>query len=253
MQRRVLRRLLRIAKQFLGAHSLGHLGAQRVVGLGQFQRALHDLRFKLDVCAFQNFDCPLAIRNVKRNPLKELRNPLFVADQLAFPVHPHNASIAGDQSILGAEVNPGGEGLREFSAPALPIFGMYAVAPEERIVEPFPLRETEQLLDLRADVELRLRPFERGEERDGGNLLHQRPIPKLGIAKPHVAGIGRLRIPRDDQFLDGLTRAGIQLDHRLENHLRLLNGEFRFDAGKRRQGLVRNSLEAPVRTIESFC
>ncbi len=124
----------------------------------------------------EHLDRPLSVGDVKSNPLQELRNAPLIADQLTFAMHPYDVPVTSQQPILRAEVDSRGAGLCKLGAPPLAVIRMDPVVPEERIVEPLLLGKPQQLLDLRADVKFRLRSVERGEKRDGWNLLDQRDI-----------------------------------------------------------------------------
>ena len=131
-------------------------------------------------------------------------------------VHP------AQKPILGPEIGPGGAGAGKFLDPALAVFGMQLVIPQDRIIEPFGLGESEHRFDLRTDVELLPRFIEAGHEGHDRELFHQRPItqvrlPAGGIRDGGGAGAGTPNLAGDragkagEPFEDGLGIAGVDI------------------------------------------
>ena len=79
---------------------------------------------------------------------------LLVADHLGLAMDPDHAAVAGQEAVLGAEMPPRGAGLRELGVPADAVVGVELPVPEDRVLQPFLLREAQQRLDLGADVQL---------------------------------------------------------------------------------------------------
>src|SRR5439155_26691767 len=101
------------------------------------------------------------------------RATIRVADDLGLAEHPDHAAIAGQKAIHGAKWLGGGAGPGKFEVPAFAIFRMQLSMPKYRIIQPFLLRESKQVHDLRADVKLADAAVQGSHERDGRNLLDQ--------------------------------------------------------------------------------
>ena len=62
--------------------------------------------------------------------------------------------------------------------------------PEHGVLEPLPLREAQERLDLRAHVELILAAIERGQEGHDRHLFDERPIARFGQPQPGLDELG---------------------------------------------------------------
>ena len=173
-----------------GAGAAGELGPQRrVLQLGG---PLADLAFEFFRGLQQGLLGPLAVGDVEGDPLQKEGPPLLVADDAGLAVHPHLPTVAGDEAVLRAEVDPETARAGELRSPPLAVVGMQLAIPEEWIAQPFLLREPEHDFDLRAHVELVVPLVECGHEGDGRNAFDERPVTGLHpFAVGNVADGGR--------------------------------------------------------------
>src|SRR5947209_19561681 len=88
-------------------------------------------------------------------------------------MNPNHAPILGQEPVDVPEGSPGGTGWSELDVPPLTVVRMELSMPQDRVFEPFLLREAEELLDLRADVELGGALIQRRDKGYGGNVLDQ--------------------------------------------------------------------------------
>src|SRR5205814_5698980 len=95
----------------------------------------------------------LALRDVERHALQERWAAEFVLDQSRLAAHPHQASIPGDQTALGAKRPAGAAATRKFFIEKRLVVRMELSEPEKRVFEPLLLSESEQRLDVRTDVD----------------------------------------------------------------------------------------------------
>src|SRR5262249_61132651 len=116
----------------------------------------------------------LRLRDAVADSLDEERGPALAAPPPRLASPPDDASVTGERAKFGAERPAGAAAAGELEMAALAIVGMKLPEPEERIAQPLLLREAEQRLDLRADVELVHVLVERRHERDGRALLGER-------------------------------------------------------------------------------
>ena len=63
------------------------------------------------------------------------------------------------------------------------VVGMDLLVPANRVFQPFRLRKSQRLFDLRADVGLANSLVQVGHENNGGNLVEQRPVARLDIGR----------------------------------------------------------------------
>src|SRR6185436_2595642 len=96
----------------------------------------------------------LALGDVEGHALEELRAALRVLDDARLAVHPLGAAVARQEAALGAERPPGAAAAPELFVPHQAVVGMQPPVPEERVRQPLLLRVAEELLDVRADVDL---------------------------------------------------------------------------------------------------
>src|SRR6185312_9814609 len=107
-----------------------------------------------DRVAQQDCFSPFALRDVEGHALEEQRPTLGILDQARLAAYPDDTPVAGEKPAFGSERTTSLAASRELLVPHRPIVGMELRVPEERVLEPFPLRESQQRLDMRADVNL---------------------------------------------------------------------------------------------------
>ena len=96
---------------------------------------------------------------------------------------------------------------------AVDVLGMDVMPPRVRVGQPFVLTDAEQLHDLRAHVD-RLRVLvHRVQVDDRGDVLHQRPVLRLGLEARGPAGLQLRAVPKgdDQQRRGGLDPADVHL------------------------------------------
>ena len=164
---------------------LAELGPQR--RFFQLGGPLADLAFELFGRLHQGLFGPLALGDVEGDALQKQRPTLLVADDAGLAVHPNLAIVAGDEPVLRAEIDPETARAGELRPPPLAVVGMQLAIPEERIAQPFLLREAEHDFDLRAHVDLVVSLVERGHEGDGRNSFDERPVAGL-----HPLAVGNI-------------------------------------------------------------
>ena len=102
-------------------------------------------------------------------------------EQLRLVAHPHDATVATDEPVLGREglaglVRP----LGELDDP-VSVLRVQVVDPELRVPQAFPRREAEQPLVLRADVQGGAHVVDRVLIHDDGELFDQGPVVRLRL------------------------------------------------------------------------
>ena len=153
------------------------------VGPGQLGRALAHATLQLVVGLAEGLLGLLPPGDVEGDPLEVEGVALLVAHHLGLAMDPDHAAVAGQEPVLGAEMPPRGAGPRELGVPADAIVRVELPVPEDRVLRPFLLREAQQRLDLRADVQLVVLLLERRHEGDGRQLLDEGAIAGLGPAE----------------------------------------------------------------------
>ena len=95
----------------------------------------------------------------------------------------HFAAVGGDHPVLAVELGPLAEHPGGLIDHPLAVLGMDQALPERRVAhERFGL-EAEQLADLGADPAQRPDLVELRDVRDGGDLLHELAVPRLGLGQ----------------------------------------------------------------------
>src|SRR3989454_1255165 len=122
----------------------------------------------------------LALGDVEGDTLEQEGPAGFVRDQPRLAVHPDDLAGPGEETAYRPERTSSRAAARELAIPQLAIVGVELPEPEHWIAHPFLLREPEQRLDLRADVDVAETSLERSHERDRRDLFHQRAIAGLG-------------------------------------------------------------------------
>ena len=117
----------------------------------------------------------LQFGNIVANAVNKKGDPLLVVHDLDLPVHPHRSSIFGQKAVIAFERSVPGDRLGEIAAQPLLVIGMEPLIPEQRRIQPFARRVTEQTLDLWTDINLApLVPQARGSDKGHRwNLLDQ--------------------------------------------------------------------------------
>ncbi len=129
----------------------------------------------------QRFLGVFAFGDVEGDSLQKNRPAHFVPNHLGLAMHPNHTAVAGQKTVLGSERRSSGTGPRELGMPAQLIVRVQLAVPQHGIFQPLFLGETEQPLDLWADVKFIDSFIERGHEGDGRELLDQRAIARLGF------------------------------------------------------------------------
>src|SRR6478609_3106268 len=113
----------------------------------------------------------LDVGDVEGDALNEQRATVFVTHDTGLPVDPDRAPIAREEPAIRPKRAAYGAAARKLGVPAALVFGVHAVKPEHRIVEPLLLGVTEQGLNLWTNVELVFAVLERGHEGHRWDLL----------------------------------------------------------------------------------
>ena len=109
------------------------------------RRALGNPLFQRPVEVLQIFFRLLDAGEVEGHPLEEQRPAVVVvAHHLGFAVNPYRPPIACDEAIDRTERIPGGTSVRELNVPAEAVVGVELRVPEDRVIQPLLLGETEQ-------------------------------------------------------------------------------------------------------------
>src|SRR5207253_4009900 len=146
----------------------------------------------------------LALGDVECDSLEQEEPTGFVGDEARLAVQPDDPASLGEKTAYSPERASSRAAARELAIPQLAIVGVELSEPEHRIAHPFLLREPEQRLDLRADVDVAETSLERSHERDRRDLFHQRAIAGLDDRRrPRQAGIA----PRPSAPTAGEPRA----------------------------------------------
>ncbi len=133
----------------------------------------------------------LAGRDVEQDPLPHHRFAVCIAEQLRLVAHPHDATVATDEPVLGREGLAGLVGpLRELED-AVAVLRMQVVHPELRVPQAGSRWEPEQPLVLRADVQGGAHVVDRVLVHDDGQLLDQGPVVRLRLLE---AFLGQLAL-----------------------------------------------------------
>src|SRR5207248_5448257 len=120
--------------------------------------------------------------------LQEQRTAVGIPYQLGGALNPDDAAVLVEEPIHGAERLAGGAGGGELDVPALAVVGVQLAVPQHWVLQPLFLREAEQLLNRRADVEFGPLLIQRRDEGDGRNVFDQRlELRLLALAGTDVA------------------------------------------------------------------
>ena len=155
----------------------------------------------------------LAFGDVEDHSLDQPGFAGFVVDRVGLLEHPVDRSVLVDHPVLMDE------GLvRVVRVPvlvprAVDVIGMDVVPPRVRVGQPFVLTDAEQLDDLRAHVDRFRVLIHRVQVDDGGDVLHQRPVLRLGLEARGPAGLQLRAVPKgeDQQRRGGLDPADVHL------------------------------------------
>ncbi len=139
-----------------------------------------------------------SLRDVEDEALHPARRALVVADENRLVEHPDGTSVCGDVAILGAQRLAGGAQVVGLGEHALEVVRVHGLREEVGVLHPLLGRVPEQLLHLRADVEVADGLVDRADVRDERQVLHERPVAQLGLAHRGLgaAALGELLLGR---------------------------------------------------------
>jgi hypothetical protein len=120
-----------------------------------------------------------AFGDVERNALQKERATDIILDEAGFPANPDDSTIAGNKPALGTKGSPGPTAASKFLVPNGPVVRVQLRVPEERVLQPLFLTESEKRLDMRADVHLVLALAQDGHEGHCRNLFKKGSVSQL--------------------------------------------------------------------------